>query len=59
MFTKTKIALSAALVLGTAVTAFAAAKPHAAGANAMAAYNVIPGYNHDGSTVAIPDPNQR
>jgi len=56
MFAKTKIALAAAIVLGTAVAAFAATKPQAAQITA-AVYTKIPGYNGAGAVVAIPDPD--
>lgn len=54
MFTKTKFALAAAIVLGTAFAASAATKSQAAGS---AAYTMIPGYNNSGSVVATPDPD--
>ena len=58
MFTQTKIALAVALVLGTAFAASAATKPRVADDNQSAAYNVIPGYDKDGRTVGIADPNE-
>jgi hypothetical protein len=57
-FAKTKIALAAAIVLGTAFAASAATKSRVANDNQSAAYNVIPGYDKDGRTVGIADPNQ-
>jgi len=59
MFAKTKIALAAAIVLGTALAASAATRPQVAQAGQSAAYNVIPGYDKDGGLVAIPNPDQR
>jgi hypothetical protein len=58
MLTKTKVALAAVMVLGTAVSASAATKPEVTRVDQSASYNVIPGYGHDGDTVAIPDPDQ-
>jgi hypothetical protein len=57
MFSKTKIALSAAIVLGTAFSASAATKPGVTHVNQSAFFTMIPGYAKDGSVVAIPDPN--
>jgi hypothetical protein len=56
MFSKTKIALSAAIVLGTALTASAAPKPQVTQA-AGSVYDMIPGYGKSGSVVAIPNPD--
>ena len=58
MFTKTKIALAAAIVLSTAFSASAATKPRVSHVDRSAIYNVIPGYDKDGGTVGIPDPDQ-
>lgn len=58
MFTKTKMALAAAIVLGTAFSASAATDARGTQSNQAAAYNVIPGYDSQGNTVAIPDPDQ-
>jgi hypothetical protein len=58
MFSKTKIALSAAIVLGTALSASAATKPPVTDLNQSATYNTIPGYDKDGRVVAIPNPDQ-
>ena len=44
-FTKTKIALSAAIILSTAVSASAATKHRVAPRHRTAIYNVVPGYN--------------
>ena len=57
MFSKMEIVLSAAIVLGTALTASAATRPQATQATGSAAYTMIPGYNNGGSVVAIPDPD--
>ena len=57
MFTKTKFALAAAIVLGTAFSASAATKPQATQAAGSVVYDMIPGYNRDGSVVATPDPD--
>jgi hypothetical protein len=59
MFNKTKIALSAAIVLGTALTASAATKPQASQATGSGFYTMVPGYAGDGSVVAVPDPDHR
>jgi hypothetical protein len=58
MFTKTKMALSAAIVLSTALTASAATKPRVASDNGLASYSVIPGYDKDGRVIEIPNPDQ-
>jgi hypothetical protein len=42
MFIKTKIALAAVIVLGTAVTASAATKHHVTHAHRSAIYNMVP-----------------
>ena len=56
---KTKIALlSAAVVLSTAFAASAATKTGVTQASQSAAYNMIPGYDKDGRTVGIPDPDR-
>jgi aspartate/methionine/tyrosine aminotransferase len=59
MFSKTIIALSAAIVLSTAISASAATKPHVTNANQSATYNTIDGYAKDGSAVEIPNPDYR
>jgi hypothetical protein len=58
MFTTTKLAIAAAIVLGATFSASAATKPRAAEATRSQAYDVIPGYAKDGSTVAIPNPEK-
>jgi hypothetical protein len=58
MFTKTKIALSAAIVLGAAFSASAATKPAVTQVSQAAAYDMIPGYDRDGHTVGIPNPDR-
>lgn len=55
MFSMTKIALAAAIVLSTAFAASAATKPQAVGM--LTGNDVIPGYDKDGRTVAIPNPD--
>jgi hypothetical protein len=45
MFNKTKIALSAAIVLSTTFTASAATKPHVIHAHRTAIYNMVTGYS--------------
>ena len=45
MLTKTKIVLTASLVLSTALSASAATKPRAARVHRTAIYNMVPGYN--------------
>jgi len=57
MFTPARIALSAAIVLSTAFPAAAATKAHVTRVDRAAASNVIPGYDKDGNTVALPDPD--
>ena len=57
MLTKTKIALSAAIVLGTALSASAATKPQATDAKGSVVYTMIPGYNNDGAVVATRNPD--
>jgi hypothetical protein len=58
MFSKIKIALAAVIVLGTAIAASAATNPAVSHANGSAVYNLIPGYDKDGRTVGIPDPDK-
>ena len=53
-----KFALSAAIILSTAITATAATKPHVTSVDESAAYNAIDGYDKDGGVVAIPNPDQ-
>jgi hypothetical protein len=57
MFSKTKIALSAAIVLSTAFAASAATKPTQVSGSAV--YTMIPGYDKSGGVVAVPDPDHR
>jgi len=57
MFSKTKIALAAVIVLGTAFSASAATKPRVTDVKQSATYTMMPGYASDGSMVAIPDPD--
>jgi hypothetical protein len=57
MFGKIKIALSAAIVLSTAFAASAATDPRVSHDNGSVASNMIPGYDKDGHTVGIPDPD--
>lgn len=57
MFTKTKIALAAAMVIGTAFAASAATKPQFNQVSGSGFYTMIPGYAGDGSVVTIPDPD--
>ena len=59
MFTQTKIALAAALVLGASFPASAATKTFVANAAQAAANDVIPGYGSNGATVAVPNPDRR
>jgi hypothetical protein len=58
MFSKTKIALSAAIVLSTAVSASAATTHHPAHVHRSAIYNMVPGYNSQtySPTQTIRDP---
>jgi hypothetical protein len=57
MFSKTKIALSAAIVLSTAFAASAATKPQATHASGSPIYTMIPGYDKSGGVVAVTDPD--
>jgi hypothetical protein len=59
MFTTTKFALAAALVLYATLSASAATKPRVAHDDQAAASSVIPGYGKDGRTVGVPDPNRQ
>ena len=59
MLTKTKIALAAAIVLSTAFAASAATQARVTGVHGSATSNMIPGYNKDGQTVGIENPDQR
>jgi hypothetical protein len=58
MFSTTKIALSVAIVLSTGFAASAATDHRVAHDNGSAASNMIPGYDKDGRTVGIPDPDK-
>jgi hypothetical protein len=58
MLTKTKLALAAAVVLSATLSASAATKPRVAHADQTATYDAIPGYDRDGNTVAIPNPER-
>jgi hypothetical protein len=58
MFATTKIALSAAILINTALAASAATKHRATHDNQSVAHNVIPGYGKNGQTVGVPDPDQ-
>jgi hypothetical protein len=60
MLTKTKLALAAALVLSATLSASAATKPRVAHGDqaAAATYDAIPGYDKDGNTVGIPNPER-
>jgi hypothetical protein len=57
MFSKMEIALSVAIVLGTACAASAATKPTQVSGSAV--YTMIPGYDKSGGVVAVPDPDHR
>jgi hypothetical protein len=58
MFAVTKIALAVIILVNTALAASAASKHRATHDNQSAAHNVIPGYDKDGQTVGVPDPDQ-
>ena len=58
MFVATKIALSAAILVNTALAASAVTKHRATHDNQFVAHNVIPGYDKNGQTVGLPDPDQ-
>ena len=57
MFSKTKMALAAAIVLSTALSASAATNHRVAGVNQSVTYIMIPGYAGDGGVVAVRDPD--
>jgi hypothetical protein len=59
MFTKSKIVLAFALVLGATLSASAATRTSVVSNAQTAAYDAIPGYGSDGATVAIPNPDRR
>ena len=55
----TRLVLSTLGIVAMLTTPALAQKPHrVAHANQSAVYNVIPGYDQDGRTVAILDPDQ-
>ena len=58
MLTRTNVALAAVIVIGTAVSASAATKPQSTRVDQLASSDVIPGYDQNGSTVGIPNPDQ-
>jgi len=58
MSTAAKIALSVAIVVSSVIAASAATRHRATRDNQSAAYNVIPGYDKNGQTVGVPDPDQ-
>jgi hypothetical protein len=58
MLTKTKVALAAVIVCVTAVSASAATRPQVTRADQSASSNVIPGYDRNGGTVGIQNPDQ-
>jgi hypothetical protein len=58
MFNTTRLALAAVMVLGAAFSATADAKTRAANDQATS-YDVIPGYDSQGRTVSIPNPDRR
>jgi hypothetical protein len=58
MLIKTKLAFAAALVLSATLSASAATKPRVAYADQAATYDAIPGYDKDGNTVGIPNPER-
>jgi hypothetical protein len=53
-----KIALSVAIVVSSAIAASAATKHRTTHDNQSAVHNVIPGYDKNGQTVGLPDPDQ-
>jgi len=57
MFNTTRFALAAIMVLGATFSALAEAKMRAANDRA-ASYDAIPGYNSQGRTVSIPNPDR-
>jgi hypothetical protein len=58
MFNPTRLILVTAMIIGSPLAAAAATKDHAAN-DQVANYNVIPGYDSQGRTVAIPNPDRR
>jgi hypothetical protein len=58
MFAATKIALAVTILVNGTLAASAATKHRATHDNHSAAHNVIPGYDKNGETVGVPDPDQ-
>jgi hypothetical protein len=58
MFNKSGIVLSTAIALGTVLATLAATQSRAVAANSTGATNSIPGYDKDGRTVPIPNPDR-
>jgi hypothetical protein len=59
MFTTTKLALVAAIVLGATLSASAATKARFAHDDQSSASNTIPGYGKDGGLTGVPNPNRQ
>jgi hypothetical protein len=58
MFTTTKFALAAAIVLCATLSASAATKAPVAHNGQSAAYDTIPGYGKDGGRTGVPNPER-
>jgi hypothetical protein len=58
MFNTTKLAVAAVMIAGATISATAAAKMRPANDQASG-YDVIPGYDSQGRTVSIPNPDRR
>jgi hypothetical protein len=58
MFTASKLALIAAIILGTTLAASAATKARVAHGSQAVSSDVIPGYGKDGDRVAVPNPDR-
>lgn len=59
MFTTTKFALAAAIVLCATLSASAATKPRVAHDDQSTASRMIPGYGKDGGRIGIPNPDRQ
>jgi hypothetical protein len=58
MLTKTKFVIAAAIVLSAPVAASATTNARVTG-DQVVAYNTIPGYDGNGQTVDIPNPDRQ
>jgi hypothetical protein len=58
MFTTTKFALAAAIVLCATLSASAAPKARVAHDHQSAVPSMVPGYGKDGGKIEVPNPNR-